>query len=118
MAGTQAQVPEEKGAKQRRRPIAGIIALAVLAVVAAAWFWTTRQPLQPDAGIGLPHAVIVVGAGTFIVALLAQVRAMSLWDVLEFLWEMILGALWGVFWLIGAALKGLWNGLCALFSWN
>ncbi len=114
MAGTQVQAPEEKGAKQRRRPIAGIIALAALAVAAAAWFWVTRQPAQPDAGLGLPHAVIVVGAGTFVAALLAQIRAMSLWDVLEAVWEMILG----LFWLIGAVLKGLWNGLCALFSWN
>ena len=54
MAGTQVQAPEEKGAKQRRRPIAGIIALAALAVAAAAWFWVTRQPAQPEAGIGLP----------------------------------------------------------------
>jgi hypothetical protein len=114
MAGTQVQTPEEKGGKQRRMPIAGIIALAALAVAAAAWFWTTRQPAQPDAGIGLPHAVIVVGAGTFIAALLAQIRAMSLWDVLEAVWEMF----FGLFWLIGAVLKGLWNGLCALFGWD
>jgi hypothetical protein len=114
MAGTQAQTPEENGARQRRRPIAGIVALAALAVAAVAWFWVSRQPAPPNAGLGLPHAVIVVGAGTFVAALLAQIRAMSLWDVLEAVWEMILG----LFWLVGAVLKGLWNGLCALFGWD
>ena len=114
MADTRPESAEAKDAKARRSHVAGIVALAAFAIAAAAWFWTTRQPAQPDAGIGLPHAVIVVGAGTFIAALIAQIRAMSLWDVLEVLWEMILG----LFWLVGAVLKSLWNGLCALFGWD
>jgi hypothetical protein len=93
--------------------IAGIIALVALAAVAIAWWWTTRQ-LVVEAGYGLPHGVIAGGIATFIVAVIAEIRAMSFWDVLEFLWEVVLG----VFWLIGAILKGIWNFICGLFGWN
>jgi hypothetical protein len=90
-----------------------VVAMAALAVAAAAWFWALRQPMQPDGSIGPSHGVMVVGAGAFVVALIVYIRAMSFWDILEALWEMILG----LFRLIGAMLKGLWNGLCALLGW-
>jgi hypothetical protein len=103
-----------KRAPEPRSHVAGIIALVALAVAAGAWFWTTRQPAQPDAGLGLPHGVIVVGAGAFIAALIAEIRAMSFWEVLEAAWELILG----LFSLIGAVLKGIWSAVCALFGWD
>ena len=99
--------------KRSRNHVAGAIALLALAVVAAAWFWTTRQP-APDAGLGVPHGVIVVSAGVFITALLAEIRAMSFWDVLEMLWDAVLG----LFSLIGAVLRGIWSFICGLFGWN
>ena len=100
--------------RRQRSPVAGIIAVLALAVAGVTWWWTTRQPPQPDAGLGLPHGIIVLGAGTFLMALLAQIRAMSLTDVLELLWELIVG----FFYLIGALLKGLWLLVCRLFGWD
>jgi len=78
-------------AGRKRSSVAGIVALAALGIAAGAWFWTTRQPAQPDAGTGLQHGVIVVAAATFVVALIAQVRVMSLSDVLEMVLALIAG---------------------------
>lgn len=97
-----------------RGHIAGIVALVALAIVCAAWFWTARQPPQMDAGFGTPHGVIVVGSGAFLAALIAEIRAMSVGDVLEMVWDLILG----LFALIGAMLKGIWNAILGLFGWN
>lgn len=91
---------------------AAIVALVALAIAAGAWFWTTRQP--PQAGLGLLYGVIVVGGGAFLAALIAAIRAMSLTDALEFAWELVVG----LFALIGAVLKGLWNGLMSLLGWD
>jgi hypothetical protein len=96
-----------------RRHVAGMIALMALAAVAVAWFWTTLQPPQ-EAGVGLPHGVIVVGVGTFLAALIAEIRSMSLMDVLEMLWDLVLG----LFSLIGVVLKGIWSLICGLFGWD
>jgi hypothetical protein len=95
-----------------RRHVAGMVALVALAVAVAAWFWASRQGAQT--GVGLPHGVIVVGAGTFVAALIAEIRSMSLSEVLEMLWDLIVG----LFALIGAILKGIWNFICGLFGWN
>ena len=103
----------EPARASRRSHVAGMIALMALAVVAVAWFWTTRQPAQ-DAGLGLPHGVIVVGIGTFLAALMAEIRSMSLMDVLEMLWDLVLG----VFSLVGVVLKGIWSFICGLFGWD
>jgi hypothetical protein len=85
-----------------------------LAIAAGAWFWTTRQSPQVDAGLGLPHGIIVLGCGAFIAALIAEIRAMSLLDVLEAAWELLAG----LFALIGAILKGIWNGILSLLGWD
>jgi hypothetical protein len=100
--------------RRERSPVAGIIAVLALLLAGATWWWTMRQPPQPDAGLGLSHGIIVIGAGTFVLALLAQIRAMSFLDVLELLWELILG----FFYLIGAMLKGIWSFICGLIGWN
>ena len=106
--------PASDTRKRSGNHLAGAIALLALAVVAVAWFWTTHHPAQPDAGLGLPDGVMAVGAGAFVTALIAQIRAMSFWDVLEMLWEAILG----LFWLVGAMLKGIWSFICGLFGWD
>ncbi len=97
-----------------RGHLAGLVALFALFVVVAAWFWTTRQPAGIDAGVGLSHGVMVAGAGAFIAALIAEIRAMSAWEVLEAAWDLLLG----LFGAVGAMLKGLWNFILGLFGWD
>ena len=108
----------EKPPRQRapglRGHIAAIVALVALAIVAAAWFWIARQPPQVEAGFGMPHRVIVVGCGAFVAALIAEIRAMSLADVLEAAWDLLVG----LFALIGAILKGIWNGILSMLGWD
>ena len=99
--------------KRSGHHVAGAIALLALVVVGAAWFWTTRHPAH-EASLGVLHGVMVVGAGVFVTALIAEIRAMSLWDVLEMLWDAVLGVLS----FIGAVLKGIWSFICGLFGWN
>ena len=109
--------PQTTSDQKQRKPglrghVAGIVALLALLVIAVAWFWSTLQPPQPDTSTAVPNAIIVVGAGTFLAALLAEIRAMNFWEVLEFVWELILGALA----LVGAMLKTLWKGFLGLFG--
>ncbi len=104
--------PRQRAAGLRGH-IAGMIALVALFAVVAAWFWTMRQPAQVDAGIGLPHGVIVTAAAAFIVAIIAEIRAMSAWEVLEAAWHLLLGMLS----VIGSILQGIWNGILSLFGW-
>lgn len=111
--------PLSKATETRRRTpglrghIAGAVALAALAVVVATWYWTTRQP-PVGAGPGLSHGVMVVGTGAFLTALLAEIRAMNLSDVLELIGE-ILAGLAGAVW---AALKVIGNVVLGLFGWD
>src|SRR6185295_20176221 len=77
------KTPESERKPGRGRHGAMIVAIAALAVAAVAWFWLTRQPPQPQAGYGAPHGVIVIGIGAFIAALIAQVRSMSVVEMLE-----------------------------------
>jgi len=106
--------PQRQRAPGLRGHTAAIVALVALAIAAAAWFWTTRQPPQGEAGFGLPHRVIVVGCGVFIAALIAEIRAMSFADVLEAAWDLLVGLLA----LIGAILKGIWNAILSLLGWD
>src|SRR5262245_15082349 len=108
------ETKQEAAAPRASSHIAGAIALLSLAIVAAAWLWTTHQPPRPEAGLGVPDGIIVVGAGAFVIALIAQIRSMSLWDVLEMLLEAVLGLLS----LVGAALKGIWRVICGLLGWD
>src|SRR3954471_14943668 len=94
-------------ARATRRLVAGLVALTVLAVVAAAWFWTTHQPAQTEVGLP-PAAIVVVGGGALVAALIAAIRSMSLADILELALDVIVG----LFAVLGAMLKGLWNFVC------
>lgn len=114
MSETAPKAQARQRAAGLRGHIAGMVALVALFVVVAAWFWTTRQPAQPDAGIGLPHGVIVAGAGAFIAAMIAELRAMSVWEVLEAAWDLLLGMLS----VVGAILKGIGNWILSLFGWD
>jgi len=110
----QTERPQHQRRPGLRGHIATIVALAALAVAAAAWFWTTGQPLQVAAGPGLPHGIIVVGCGAFIAALIVQICTMTLADVLEVAWDLLVG----LFALIGAILKGIWNAILGLLGWD
>src|SRR5471030_994794 len=88
-----AEKPQRQRTPGLRGHTAAIVALVALAVAAAAWFWTTRQPPQAEASLGLPHGVIVVAGGAFMAALIAEIRAMSFADVLTAAWELLVGLL-------------------------
>ncbi len=104
--------PPHQRASGLRGHVAAVVALVALAIATGAWFWTTRQP--PQAVLSLPHGVIVLGGSAFVAALIAEIRAMSLMDVLDAAWDLAAGLLA----LIGAILKGIWNGILGLFGWN
>lgn len=113
MTETPSSDPEhsDRRASGLRNHAAAIVALFALAAVAVAWFWS-RQQTQVDAGLGAPEGVMVIGAGTFIGAMVAAIRSMSFLDALELIWELILG----VFVVIGAVLKGLWSWFLGLLG--
>jgi hypothetical protein len=105
---------ERRRATGLRRHVAGMIALVALFVMVAAWFWKSQQGMQAEPGVGLPHGVIIAGAVTFVTALIAQIRAMSLGEILEAAWELLLG----LFGLIGAVLKGIVNWFLGMLGWD
>ena len=108
------QDERDKGA---RRNIAGMVALLAVFVIVAAWFWASYQPAPPkgvEAGYGLPHGVMVVGAGAFIAALITRIRSMSVSDVLEAVWDLFLGMLAAV----GMVLKGILDWFLGLIGWH
>jgi hypothetical protein len=100
-----------------RGHMAGMIALVALFAVVAAWFWNSYQPAPPkgvEAGFGVPHGVMVVGAGAFIAALISRIQSLSVSDILEAVWELFLGMLSAV----GMVLKGVLNWFLGLIGWN
>jgi hypothetical protein len=109
--GQKAAQTRKERASGLRGHIPALIALFALAVVAVAWFWTTKKPPQ-EAGLGAEHGIIVVGAGAFVTAIIAQIRNMDASDVLEMLGELVMG----LFALIGAILKGIWNWFLGLIG--
>ena len=98
---------KERGAGPRGH-VAAIIALFALAIVAVAWFWTTRQPQQTV----LPNGIIVIGAGAFVTSCIAYIRGMDASDVLEMLGSIVMGLLS----VIGAILLGIWNWFLGLIG--
>ncbi|GIK79004.1 MAG: hypothetical protein BroJett024_01090 [Alphaproteobacteria bacterium] len=100
-------------APRRVNPAAGLLGLIALAAIAAAAYWMMRAPVQ-EVQVGAPHGVIVVGAGALVVALVAQIRSMSVMDILETLWDAVVAA-FGLLW---AALKGIGNFILGLFGWD
>lgn len=117
MSDTQQDALQRQREAGNRRHIAGLVALVAVFAVVAAWFWISSQPAPPkgvEAGYGLPHGVIVVGAGAFVAALISRIKSMSVSDVLEAMWELFLGMLSAV----GMVLKGIWDWFLGLIGWN
>ena len=100
----------------RGRHGAMILAIAALAVAAAAWFWLMRQPLNQDAGTVLPHGVIVVGLGVFLSSLIAQVRSMSVLEMLEALWDATVWLAALVYAMVAAVLGTIWDWFLGLIG--
>ena len=109
--------PRRDRAPGLRGHIGAIIALFALAVVAVAWFWTTRKPPQEaglSASLGAEHGIIVVGAGAFLTALVACIRNMDASEILEMLGDLNVG----LFSLIATILKGIWNSILGICGWD
>jgi hypothetical protein len=105
---------EPRETRGLRRHFAGMVALIALFVAVAAWFWMSKQGASSSAGLELPHGVIAAGATTFIVAMIAEIRAMSLGEILEAAWELLVAGLA----VIGAVLKAFGAWLLGLLFWN
>jgi len=103
----QKTVRQERGSGLRGH-IAAIVALFALAIVAVAWFWTTRQPQESV----LPNGIIAIGIGAFVTSCIAYVRGMDASDVLEMLGDVFMGLLS----VIGAILLGIWNWFLGLIG--
>ena len=116
MSDLMKQIPQKR---QRRAGLcghtAGIFALVAIAVALGAWFWMTRQPPAPqNTVVTLPHGLIVLAAISAMGALIAEIRAMTVWEMLEIAFELAVAAVVGVFKLfwaiiafIGAAILGV-----------
>jgi len=116
-------VKDTEEPKRRREPGRGghgamIVAIMALAIAGGAWFWLTRQPPQPHAGYGAPHGVIVAGIGTFIAALIVQIRSMSALEMLEALWDALAWLIALAFGAVIFALKAVWNWFLGLIGWD
>ena len=110
--------PESGREPGRGRHGAMIVAIVALAIAAGAWFWLTRQPPQLQGGYGAPHGVIVIGISAFIAALTAQVRSMSVLEMLEALWDALAWLVALVFGAVIFALKAVWNWFLGLIGWD
>jgi hypothetical protein len=93
---------------------AGLFALFAIAVAIGAWFWMTRQPPAPQTVVTLPQGVLIAAVIASIGALIAELRAMSVWEMLEMAVESSIAAIagffkliWGIIAFIGAAILGL-----------
>jgi CBS domain containing-hemolysin-like protein len=110
------QIPQKR---QRRAGLcghgAGIFALVALAIALAAWFWMTRQPPAPQTmSVTLPQGVLITAVIASIGALIAELRAMTVWEMVETAAELsipaivgLFGMIWRIIAFIGAAILGL-----------
>jgi hypothetical protein len=107
----------QTGRAPRRRISVGIIAgLAVLVAFVAlgiSIYGLIKQSATASLEIQLPY-VIAAGGGMTIATIIAMIRSMGVWDILEAVWEAV--AL--LFAMIGAVLKGIWDAIMGLFGWN
>jgi len=107
----------QSGRAPPRRAAAGLVAgLAVLVALVALGISIYSLPKQSATAaleIQLPY-LIAAGGGLTIAAVIAVFRSMSVWDILEAVWE----AVAMLFAMIGAMLKGILNAILGLFGWD
>ena len=110
------QQPQAGRAPKRRMSasaVAGLAALVALVALGISIYGLIKQSATASLEIQLPY-VIAAGGGMTIAAIIAMIRSMSVWDILEAVWEAV--AL--LFAMIGAVLKGIWNAILGLFGWD
>lgn len=94
-----------------RRYVAGVIAVVALAIVAVAWFWSTRAPQTAT-----PQVVVVLSGTTVVAAVILAIRHMSVTDIFELLWDLIAGFVSILVSILGAILQGIWKAILSLFD--
>ena len=110
------QQPQTGRAPQRRMSagvVAGIAVLVAFAALGISLYGLIKKSATASLEIQLPY-VIAAGGGMTIATIIAMIRSMSVWDILEAVWEAV--AL--LFAMIGAVLKGIWNAILGLFGWD
>ena len=107
----------QTGRAPRRRSGAGVVAgLTVLVAFVAlgiSIYSLIKQSATQPLEIQLPY-VTAAGGGLTIATIIATIRSMSAWDILE----AVLGAVALLFSMVGAILKGIWNAILGLFGWD
>jgi hypothetical protein len=93
--------------------VAGLATLIALVALGVSLYGLFKQSATAALEIQLPY-LIAAGGGLTIAAVIAAFRSMSVWDILEAVWE----AVAMLFGLIGAMLKGVWNAILGLFGWD
>jgi len=91
--------------------VAGLAVLISLAALAISLYSIVRQSATAALEIQVAY-VVAAGGGAVIAALIAFVRDMSAWDVIEAVFDAIVG----LFALVGAVLKGIWNAILSVFG--
>jgi hypothetical protein len=110
------QQPQTGRAPQRRigaGVIAGLAVLVAFVALGISIYGLIKQSATASLEIQLPY-VIAAGGGMTIATIIAMSRSMSVWDILEAVWEAV--AL--LFAMVGAVLKGIWNAILGLFGWD
>jgi hypothetical protein len=110
------QQPQTGRAPQRRMGagvVAGLAVLVALVALGLSLYGLIKQSATASFEIQLPY-VIAAGGGMTIATIIATIRSMSVWDILEAVWAAV--AL--LFAMIGAVLKGIWNAVLGLFGWD
>ena len=93
--------------------VAGLAALIALVALGISLYGLFKQSATAALEIQLPY-LIAAGGGLTIAAVIAAFRSMSVWDILEAVWD----AVAMLFALIGAILKGILNAILGLFGWD
>ena len=93
--------------------VAGLAVLIAFVALGISLYGLFKQSTTASLESQLPY-LIAAGGGMMIAAVVAAIRSMSVWDILEAVWE----AVAMLFGLIGAMLKGIWNAILGLFGWD
>ena len=115
MNGQQPQngrVGEQRSGARGAGIVSGFAVLVALAALGIAIYGLVNSAIAA-LEIQLP-VMIAAGGGLTIATIVATIRSMSLWDILEAVWETI--AL--LFSFFGAMLKGIGNAILGWFGWD
>ena len=110
------QLPSTGRTPPQRSRVGAIVGLAVLVALVAiglSIYGLVKQSLNASLEAQLPY-LIAAGGGMTIAAIIAMIRSMSVFDILE----AMLDAVFLLFAMIGAVLKGIWNAILGLFGWD